>query len=133
MPTIAPQRLKSQRLALPTLGRMPSGRTEERRGSAHDRGYGARWRRARAAYLRQHPLCVCCRANGRIVAATLVDHVEPHRGDMAKFWNSSNWQALDDNCHNRIKAVLEQRFEQGKLSSADLKLDRLLPEFFHQD
>jgi 5-methylcytosine-specific restriction protein A len=31
------------------------------RPSATRRGYGARWRRARAAYLARHPLCVPCR------------------------------------------------------------------------
>lgn len=132
MAITAPQRLRTQRRALPTLGVRKSGAPEERRGSAHERGYGARWRRARSAYLARHPLCCCCKSNGRIVAASLVDHIEPHRGDMAKFWDSDNWQPLCERCHNSIKSVMEQRVEAGKASITDLMLDRPLPEFFHQ-
>ncbi len=31
-----------------------------------------------------------------MTAATDVDHIQPHRGDMTLFWDSSNWQPL---CH----------------------------------
>lgn len=44
------------------------------RGSASQRGYGARWRRLRAMQLNAHPLCVVC---GR--AATDVDHIISRR------------------------------------------------------
>jgi 5-methylcytosine-specific restriction enzyme A len=54
---------------------------DRQRPSAARRGYGPRWRRARAAYLARHPLCVPCEAAGRLVAATIVDHIVPHRGD----------------------------------------------------
>ena len=54
---------------------------DRQRPSAARRGYGPRWRRARAAFLAEHPLCTSCRAEGRIVPATVVDHVVPHRGD----------------------------------------------------
>ena len=54
---------------------------DRQRPSAARRGYGPRWRRARAAFLAQHPLCAACRAQGRVVPATVVDHVVPHRGD----------------------------------------------------
>ena len=48
---------------------------DEGRGSAAERGYGYRWQRLRQAYLRVHPLCVVCQAEGRVVAATDVDHI----------------------------------------------------------
>jgi 5-methylcytosine-specific restriction protein A len=54
---------------------------DRQRPSAARRGYGPRWRRARAAFLARHPLCALCRAQGRVVPATVVDHVVPHRGD----------------------------------------------------
>lgn len=129
--TLAPQRLRMQRQSLPTLGvKQTTGRREERRGSAHERGYGARWRAAREGFLRSHPLCCCCKANGRIVAASLVDHIEPHRGDMVKFWQSSNWQPLCKSCHDSIKAVFEKLHDDGKCTIADLSLSRLLPQYF---
>lgn len=79
---------------------------DQQRGSAASRGYDSRWRRAREAYLRKHPLCVSCKARGLTTAARVVDHIEPHRGDMKKFWDSTNWQALCDartgrGCHDR--------------------------------
>ena len=38
-----------------------------------------RWRKARAAFLRGHPLCAMCAARGIVAGATVVDHVVPHR------------------------------------------------------
>lgn len=71
-----------------------------KRASAAARGYDARWRKARAHYLRSHGLCVHCERKGRVVAATEVDHIVPHRGDDALFWNEDNWQALCKPCHS---------------------------------
>ncbi|HWL55465.1 MAG TPA: HNH endonuclease [Paracoccus sp. (in: a-proteobacteria)] len=39
--------------------------------------------------------------------ATLVDHIKPHRGDKALFWNWNNWQALCAPCHSSVKQSLE--------------------------
>lgn len=64
------------------------------RGSSTARGYDHRWRRARKRYLAKNPLCVHCEAEGIYTAANEVDHVIPHRGDQALFWDESNWQAL---------------------------------------
>lgn len=67
--------------------------------------YGSkRWQEARAAYLQRHPLCEQCGREGRLVLARVVDHITPHRGEMALFWDSSNWQALCEHCHNRKTA-----------------------------
>ncbi|MGE4297025.1 MAG: HNH endonuclease signature motif containing protein [Desulfovibrionaceae bacterium] len=79
---------------------------DARRGSAASRGYDSKWRQARAAYLRKHPLCIQCQAEGRAVAATVVDHIEPHRGDKALFWDSKNWQPLCKR-HHDIKTANE--------------------------
>ena len=71
------------------------------RGGATFRGYDRKWREARAAYLRRHPLCVLCRAEGKLTPATVVDHVIPHRGDHQLFWDESNWQALCKTHHDQ--------------------------------
>ncbi len=73
---------------------------DRERGTAHQRGYGARWRKARLAFLREHPWCVMCEREGRLRAAEVVDHIVPHKGDYERFWDQSNWQPLCIRHHN---------------------------------
>ncbi len=75
--------------------------TPERRGTAAERGYDRRWRRARLSFLRRNPLCVECMKANRTTAATVVDHVIPHRGDPKLFWDEKNWQPLCKPDHDR--------------------------------
>ena len=87
------------------------------RASSNARGYTSRWRKARAGWLRKHPLCgdrasapsaehSACVRTGRVCAATDVDHIKPHRGDMSLFWDASNWQSLCGSCHS-VKTACE--------------------------
>jgi len=85
-------------------------RYDQARGSAAKRLYGHRWRKARAAYLRRHPLCVICEAAGRVTASTTVDHIIPHKGDRALFWDRTNWQALCKPCHDSKTATDDGRW-----------------------
>jgi 5-methylcytosine-specific restriction endonuclease McrA len=80
------------------------------RGSAASRGYDARWRKARLSFLALHPWCEL-KGNGCGMLASLVDHKTPHRGDMALFWDETNWQSLCEHCHN----VHKQRAENATL------------------
>lgn len=64
------------------------------------RGYGYKWQKAREGFLRSHPLCVMCEAEGRVTVATVVDHIVPHRGDQKLFWDKSNWQSLCKRHHD---------------------------------
>jgi 5-methylcytosine-specific restriction enzyme A len=82
---------------------------DRQRPSAARRGYGARWRRARVAFLARHPLCAACRAQGRAVAATVVDHVVPHRGNKRLFWDEANWAPACKPCHD-AKTAREGRW-----------------------
>lgn len=120
-----PQRAKQHNPRALTAGGNPVQR--EDRPSACKRGYDGRWRKARAAWLHDHPLCVECEAEGqlpmllfqiivavtlgivivnspgagRLTPATVVDHVVPHRGDKDLFWDSEeNWQGLCTAHHN---------------------------------
>ena len=68
--------------------------------SAAERGYDSKWRVARARFLKKSPLCRKCLAEGRLVPATVVDHIKPHRGDKELFWDEDNFQALCARCHN---------------------------------
>lgn len=73
----------------------------ERSGNSTQRGYDSRWRKARDGYLRLHPLCVRCQEMGLLVPAEVVDHIVPHKGDKALFWDSANWQPLCKRCHDK--------------------------------
>lgn len=70
------------------------------RGGAAARGYNAEWRVERKRFLDKHPLCVECMKQNRLTAATVVDHIIPHRGDMKLFWDRNNWQPLCKDCHD---------------------------------
>lgn len=83
---------------------------EAARGSAASRGYGSKWRREREIYLAKNPVCVEHRSRGRIVAASVVDHIIPHKGDDKLFWSRSNWQALCKSCHDRKTATEDGGF-----------------------
>ena len=71
------------------------------RASSSKRGYNRQWQKARARYLKAHPLCVQCLKEGHAVTATVVDHIRPHRGDPVLFWDEKNWQSLCKPCHEK--------------------------------
>ncbi|WP_458462413.1 HNH endonuclease signature motif containing protein [Paenibacillus sp.] len=79
---------------------------DQDRGTAAERGYDSRWRKARTGFLKKHPLCVTHWKDGYVQAATVVDHIKPHRGDKTLFWDRNNWQALCRQCH-AIKTAKE--------------------------
>lgn len=106
---------------LPTQPRlgffMERKRVTDRRGSSAARGYGGRWQKARSTFLQQHPLCRNHESRGLVVAATVVDHIVPHRGDQKLFWDTSNWQALCKQCHDSDKQRLEK---SGTVAGCDM-------------
>lgn len=65
------------------------------------------WRRRRELQLRLHPACRWCReVDGRLTAATVADHVTPHRGDPVLF--AGPLQSLCKHCHDSKKQQLER-------------------------
>lgn len=88
----------------PTSEPLKSSRREP---NSTKRGYGYRWQQARAVWLRDHPLCEHCET---ITIATIVDHVKPHKGDMAIFWDRANWQSLCKACHDKKTATEDGGF-----------------------
>lgn len=79
---------------------------DDHRGSSAARGYGFKWQQARRVFLLEHPLCRACERDGRIEAATVVDHIVPHRMDLSLFWDRKNWQPLCKRHHDE-KTVRE--------------------------
>jgi len=67
------------------------------RGTRTQRGYGWAWEQLRARILKAEPLCRACRAEGRSVVATTVDHIKPkHKGGTD---DEGNLQPLCEPCH----------------------------------
>ena len=54
------------------------------------------WRRMRAAFLKAHPFCAVCGA-----PATVADHIIPHKGNEALFFDEASLQPLCKACHSR--------------------------------
>ena len=110
MPATHNQRLKAANKEL--LANMdakvitPEAQYDRRRGSSASRGYDAKWRKYRAAYLLLNPLCVDPLGEhpGVVVAANVVDHVAAHKGDDNLFWDPTNHQATCKHC-NDVKAA----------------------------
>ena len=72
------------------------------------------WKELRMSVLLDQPLCEYCLLVGRTTSATLVDHIEPHKGDLKLFFDRTNLASCCDQCHSGFK----QRFEEtgdGKL------------------
>lgn len=81
-----------------------NARADKKRGTSSQRGYTGAWDKARKAFLARSRWCRRCGA-----PATVVDHIIPHRGDQALFWDKSNWQPLCTPCHSGAKQRLERR------------------------
>jgi 5-methylcytosine-specific restriction endonuclease McrA len=78
------------------------------------------WKRVSIAHLRLHPLCLCCKTIGRVIAAALTDHVIPV--SQGGKWNGPV-QSTCHRCHSTVKRTLEALYAKGKATAADLKLD----------
>lgn len=72
----------------------------------------SRWRKLRLRQLSKDPLCKDCLNQGLVTEATVCDHIDPHKGDMAMFWEGP-FQSL---CkyHHDVKTITED----GGLNSA---------------
>jgi 5-methylcytosine-specific restriction protein A len=91
-------------------------RVQKPRLGARQRGYTTKWDEARKGFLAKHPRCECPAHQGRADApkADTVDHITPHRGDPAKFWDRSNWMPMNRGCHSHKTATLDGGFGNRK-------------------
>lgn len=77
--------------------------------STKGRLYGtSRWQRMRLRHLKANPLCVFCLAENIVTPAKVADHIRPHKGDEALFWDEANLQSLCTRHHNSTKQSLEK-------------------------
>ena len=82
-----------------------------------------RWRRLRAAFLAEHPLCKMCGDRGRVTAATVVDHRTPI-SDVGDPWAWDNLQSL---CKTDHDAAKQSRDATGHLRGCDVDGNPLDP------
>jgi len=71
-----------------------------------------RWRRIRDRQLSLEPLCRACWKAGRCTAASVADHIVPHRGNVEAFWTGA-LQSLCGTCHSSLKQRQERAGEIG--------------------
>lgn len=86
-------------------------RHDERRPTARERGYDSKWDTARRAFLMQPENRYCACGCGR--RADTVDHIKPHRGNRALFWDRTNWQPMAFRCHSSKKQRVEHNAAGG--------------------
>jgi 5-methylcytosine-specific restriction endonuclease McrA len=68
----------------------------------------AAWESIRARQLSSEPLCAACKLDGRITAASHVDHVFPWQSIGAHAFTRNLFQSLCPECHG-VKSGLEKR------------------------
>jgi 5-methylcytosine-specific restriction endonuclease McrA len=83
----------------------------------------SQWHKIRHYQLQSSPLCALCEAQGITQAATIVDHVKPHRGNKELFFNAANLQSLCKPCHDKHKRIKELRGIMGGHDLSGLPLD----------
>jgi len=69
----------------------------------------AAWKRLREAQLSAEPLCRYCLEAEDVTAATICDHITPHKGNVELFW-SGPFQSLCKAHHDGVK----QRIDKGQ-------------------
>jgi len=97
----------------PRCGRLTDGRfcDEHRRASEQqynrylrdpdtNKRYGRVWKKIRARFLLQHPLCVQCEQEGRLTPAHEVHHILPLADGGTN--DQGNLLALCKSCHSKI-------------------------------
>mgnify|MGYP003673756307 CR=1 FL=1 len=107
MPKAAPIHKRPQLTGNATKPVRVRSHNKEYRGTAHERGYTYKWQKFSSAWLRSNPLCIYCTNQGNVALATLVDHIQPHRGDTDIFWREGNHASCCNKCHNGPKQRAE--------------------------
>jgi 5-methylcytosine-specific restriction endonuclease McrA len=101
------------------VGLPPREASAERRAAAPWRRWydTVRWKITRKRiFLRDHFTCQMCGHIEGDTSLLVCDHVKPHRGVAALFWDDANLQTLCKSpCHDMHKQALEQasRFQGG--------------------
>ena len=85
------------------------------------------WRHLAKRVRDEEPLCRMCRARGIVRPSEVVDHIVPHKGNKALFWDRENLQALCAPCHNAGKQTQERHGYSQAAGVDGLPIDSLHP------
>lgn len=69
--------------------------------------YGNQWRKLRALYISEHPVCELCEKQGRLVPVEEVHHKIPIKQGGKNTW--SNLMSLCQSCHTKIHMEMGDR------------------------
>ena len=58
-----------------------------------------------------------------VAPCEVVDHIVPHKGDTALFWDRANWQAACRWHHDVVKQAMERQWQGGAIGASALRLD----------
>ena len=110
---------------MPTINRLPKKERNNQRNEHTDerelrkKAYNsAIWRKVRALYIREHPLCEKCLENGIVNAGSAEFPLNVHHIRSPFLNNEINWDLLGDNnnlmtlcqqCHQKIHHKEDQR------------------------
>lgn len=116
---------------LPNRLRAPSPRLQpapDRRGEPPQRRsmswtHTGRWKKERAAFIKAKTVeaaergdLLRCVKTGVVLSgrdpepnSPVLDHIIPHRGDEALFWDQTNWQVVAKSWHDSQKQSMEKR------------------------
>ena len=82
-----------------------------------DKRYGREWRKVRARYVAEHPLCEQCQKDGQLTPTQEVHHILPlSKGGTREF---DNLMALCKPCHSRISALDGDRWRTSRSTKRD--------------
>lgn len=100
---------RPQRLALRGVPRQAKRRRPPPKGCRYDT---SPWKTLRKQVLEEEPLCRCDEHQGKgdAPASTVVDHIQPHQGNEALFWDRENLRGMAKACHDRKTSTQDGGF-----------------------
>lgn len=110
----APPRLPATTSRLPTQSADEAERSRQRAAEAPWRAWykSARWQQVRERVFTRDLFGCQMLACGKVISnrrQLVCDHIRPHRGDPALFWDEDNLQTLCKPCHDGAKQSAERR------------------------
>lgn len=83
-----------------------------RRGTPAERGYDKDWYAVREVFIKEHPLCLFCEQEGKVVPAEVVDHIISISEDPSLRLVKSNLRSLCKR-HHDSRTAREQGFAKS--------------------
>lgn len=96
----------------------PYERTRSAKTASYKRLYNSkRWRSLRLSHLRKNPYCDDCFVDNILTTATVVDHRNPHNGNVDLFFDPTNLSSKCKHHHDKKTARHDGGFGNPKKGS----------------